>query len=113
MSHIVAWMLVLIACVAAEAAGVSSHDSAAFFMIASLAALALHWVMSRMYTISEVDDDLPHEDLRRDFLKQYFKASDSSLPEDWLQAALAAKRWEIAMGKPAHHIHHKSPRRTA
>lgn len=45
----------------------------------------------------DYSDQMPCSQQHRNFIEAYYKACDSSLPDDWFRAALMAKQWERAV----------------
>lgn len=100
MSHIATWFFFVLAAVVCHAFGVLNHHNASLLIAFTAAALALHRFALYIVEISEVrDEEPPYPDLHMEFTRRYFTACETSQAQDWLQCALAAKRWESAVTK--------------
>jgi hypothetical protein len=102
MSHIWTFLFIVCMSIVAHAAGFASREDAAWVMVISLVALAVHWLVMKIDALSELDEP-PFPNLHSEFVRAYFEACNSSQPADWQGAAVAAKRWENALIKPARH----------
>lgn len=107
MSHVIAWIIVSVAAITGHAMGGFQEETVAIVMVVSMVTLAAHRALTSLVRISD-SEEIPFQDLHDDFMRWYFTAAKTSQPNHWMQAALAAKRWENAVTKPAHHKHHPS-----
>lgn len=102
MSHIITWLTIALGLIIAHAIGAASQDAAGLCMVVAGVALAAHKLFVWGYSLGEVEE-MPFPDLHDEFVRRYFVAAQTGKAADWLQAALAAKRWENALSKPRKH----------
>lgn len=100
MSHMTTWLVIIVACAIAHAAGFTTEQNAGILMAVSGLVLALHWIGLKVVEFGQIRDlEPPYPEEYSEFQRWYFEACRTALPEDWMKAAQAAKRWENQVTK--------------